>query len=102
MRCRLSLSNSLAECGSGGERERIRRNDTLDRAVRRGERGLSALFVERQAFGVDELEILDADEPEELAHEAGLEIERRSQIATAACREYVRLLAGQQPHRALF
>src|SRR5512140_1777997 len=53
----------------------------------------------RETLGVHELDVVDADEAEELADECALQVAGRARMAAAARREDVRLLAGQQPDR---
>ena len=68
----------------------------LDALVRVGERFLLARFAEVEPFGIDELDVGDADERQEVANVGGLAVTRRSRVAAAARREDIGFLARQQ------
>jgi hypothetical protein len=69
--------------------------------ARGGERLFAALRPHREALGVDELHVGDADEAEDLAHVGAVGIGGGAGVQAAARREHVGLLAGEQPDRTL-
>src|SRR5258708_37481316 len=73
----------------------------LDRVARLGERlGLRGI-AHREAFGIDELDVVDTDEAQEIAYVRGLRVERGSGVDAATGREDIGFLPGDETLRPL-
>src|SRR6267378_240909 len=94
MTCWIFLSVMMVSLSQRG-------NQVLERCARFYERRGLACFADRQSFSIDELHVRDAEEGQEVANVRGLRVARRAFVNSAACREHIGLLAGEQSDRAL-
>src|SRR6476646_10475728 len=78
-----------------GDGKLLARDQLFHDLARLRERLALARIDHREAFGVDELDVVDAEEAQEVAHVSGLRIERRAGVEAAARREDHGLLAFQ-------
>ena len=72
-----------------------------ERVARPRQAVLPGRVAHRQSFGIDELDVSDAEEAEEGAHVCGFAVERGAGIESAARRKNDRALARQQADRPL-
>src|SRR5258706_2168493 len=86
--------------GVGHVRELAGR-EGLDRLGCLGERIGLGRVAHREAFGVDEFHVVDAEEAQEIAYVTRLRIERRARVQPASGGEDISLLALEQALRAL-
>src|SRR5512132_122445 len=76
----------------GGHRLERTRGDRADRMLRAFERLGLRRISHREALGVDELHVLDAEEAQEVANVSRLRVERRARVEAAARGEDVGFL----------
>src|ERR1043166_5550798 len=102
MFCRLLFIEILRVSSSlrSGRVRHGRRVEALDLPLRLRDRALLVRVAEREAFGVDELDVADAQEAEELADVGRLGVAGAG-VDAAARRDDIGLLAREQAHRAL-
>src|SRR3954468_2465528 len=79
----------------------LRRKQAIDVGVRAADALRLRLRADGKAFGIDELDLVQAEKAEELAHVARLRVLRRAGIEAAARREHIDLLSGEEANRSL-
>src|SRR5438477_6242132 len=98
---RAAVAVAVLRVASSSCRDGQRPHGLTDLRVRFRERLGFRRVAHREAFGVDELHVADAEEAQEIAHVGSLRVERGAGVESAARGEDVCLLARDEALRAL-